>query len=103
LPLGGNAIRRALGPELVAKVSRVCRASIDWALEHRDETIRVLLERESRADIGLDRALLDRYLSMYANDDTRGAGTDVRAAIDELYARAFAARLIEAPVRAEFA
>jgi 1,4-dihydroxy-6-naphthoate synthase len=103
LPLGGNAVRRALGAEVVAKVSRLCRASIAWALAHRDETILALLERETRRHVGLDRALLDRYLAMYANDDTLEAQADVRAAIDELYARAHKAGLLDRTVRAEFA
>jgi 1,4-dihydroxy-6-naphthoate synthase len=103
LPLGGNAIRRGLGTGLVAKVSRLCRASIAWALANREETMRALLQRESRVDLVLDRATLDRYLAMYANADTLDAPADVRIAIDEMYARAHAAGLIAASVRAEFA
>jgi 1,4-dihydroxy-6-naphthoate synthase len=106
LPLGANAVRRALGTDLVAKVSRLCRASIAWALAHREETMRALLEGESRTDLALDRGTLDRYLAMYANSDTLDAPEDVRRAIDELYSRAHAAGLLapsgEAP-RAEFA
>jgi 1,4-dihydroxy-6-naphthoate synthase len=103
LPLGGNAIRRSLGPGLVAKVSRLCHASIAWALEHRDETMSALLERETRRDLSLDRDLLDRYLAMYANADTLHAAPDVRLAIDTLYARAHKAGLLDRLVRAELA
>jgi 1,4-dihydroxy-6-naphthoate synthase len=103
LPLGGNAIRRSLGADTIARVSRLCRASIAWALEHRDETMAALLERETRTDVGLDRAMLDRYLAMYANADTLDPPTDVRAAIDTLYARAHAAGLLDSAVRVEFA
>jgi 1,4-dihydroxy-6-naphthoate synthase len=94
LPLGGNAIRRGLGPELVAKVSRLCQASIAWALENREEAMRALLGEESRGDLALDRALLDRYLAMYANTDTLTAPDDVRRAIEEMYKRAHAAGLL---------
>jgi 1,4-dihydroxy-6-naphthoate synthase len=103
LPLGGNAIRRSLGPEVVASVSRVCRASIAWALSHRDETMQALLDRETRADLHLDRALLDRYLAMYANADTLDPPPDVRLAIDLLYARGHAAGLFERAVQVELA
>ncbi|HZU82228.1 MAG TPA: MqnA/MqnD/SBP family protein [Polyangiaceae bacterium] len=103
LPLGANAVRRSLGPELVARVSRLCRASIAWALAHREETMDALLERESRPGVALDRALLDRYLAMYANADSLDAAPDVRAAVSELYARAHAAGLLDRPARAEFA
>jgi 1,4-dihydroxy-6-naphthoate synthase len=103
LPLGGNAIRRALGPDLVSKVSRLCRGSIAWSLAHREESIRELLERETRRDLALDPALLDRYLAMYANADTLDAPADVRRAIDELYRQAHAAGLIDQPARVELA
>ncbi len=103
LPLGGNAIRRGLGADLVTKVSRLCRASIAWALAHRDETMQALLDADSRAGLALDRSLLDRYLAMYANADTLDAGPDVRHAIDELYARAYRAGLMPVPPPVEMA
>jgi len=103
LPLGGNAIRRGLGEDRVAKVSRLVRASIRWALEHREETMRALLARETRADVGLDHAMLDRYLAMYANADTLDAPDDVRRAIEVLYARAHAAGLMDRVPRVEMA
>lgn len=103
LPLGGNAIRRALGPELVEKVSRICRTSIRWALEHKDEVAKALLAAETRSDVGLDAASLDRYLEMYANADTLDAPEDVRRALDELFTRGRAAGLLPDGARAELA
>lgn len=103
LPLGANVIRRGLGDACVAQVSRLVHASIAWALSNRDETMRSLLAAETRRELALDRGLLDRYLTMYANEDTLGAPSDVLEAIDELYARAFAAGRLERPTRAEFA
>jgi 1,4-dihydroxy-6-naphthoate synthase len=101
LPLGGNAIKRALGPDRVAKISHVCRESIRWAAAHKEEVARALLAAETRADVGLDAASLDRYLAMYANADTLDAPADVRAALDELFARGRAAGLVPADARAE--
>ncbi|HLK38648.1 MAG TPA: MqnA/MqnD/SBP family protein [Polyangiaceae bacterium] len=103
LPLGGNAIRRGLGQDLVAQVSRLCKSSIAWALAHREETMDALLAGESREDLALDRATLDRYLAMYANLDTLDAPADVRRAVDEMYERAARAGLLERALRAEFA
>ena len=103
LPLGGNAIRRGLGMELIEKVSRLCRESIAWALAHREEVMDALLAAESRADVALDRAMLDRYLSMYANADTLDLPEDGKQAVRELFARAHAAGLTDAEVRVEFA
>ena len=39
LPLGGNAIKRSLGPELTAKVSGALRDSIQYELDHREEAL----------------------------------------------------------------
>jgi 1,4-dihydroxy-6-naphthoate synthase len=103
LPLGGNVIRRALGAETIARVSAMCRASIRWALEHRDEVIEALLASESRRDLAMDRAMLDRYLAMYANADTLDAPKDVRRAVSELYARARAAGLVDRDAPIDFA
>jgi 1,4-dihydroxy-6-naphthoate synthase len=103
LPLGVNVIRRALGPALVAEVSAVLRAAIEWALGHRDEVI-ATLTAEERGEAALSaRALLDRYLSMYANEDTRGMTPDVKLAIDVLFQRAQGAGLLPAGVAVEWA
>lgn len=103
LPLGGNAIRRDLGPALIERVSRVCRASIRWAIEHPEEMTTALLAAEVRDDVGLDRASLERYLGMYANADTLDAPADVRRAIDVLFERGRAAGLLPDDARADFA
>jgi 1,4-dihydroxy-6-naphthoate synthase len=94
LPLGVNVIRRALGPALLAEVSHVLRDAIRWALDNRAELI-ARIAGESRGDQALARTeLLDRYLDMYANEDTLAMAPDVRRAIDELFDRARAAGLL---------
>ena len=103
LPLGGNAIRRGLGEKVIAEVSDLCRESIAWALEHREEVMAGLLAEEAREDVSMDRALLDRYLTMYANEDTRTMLPDVKEAIGEIFARRYAAGKIAAPVPVAFA
>jgi len=103
LPLGGNVIRRGLGEATVARVSQLCRESIAWALAHRDEVMTALLAAETRAEVGLDRALLDRYLTMYANEDTRRMAPDVRKAVEELFKRGRAAGILAKDVNVEYA
>jgi 1,4-dihydroxy-6-naphthoate synthase len=103
LPLGGNVIRRSLGPERIATVSRLCRASIAWALAHRDEVIDALLAAEARVGLALDRALLDRYLTMYANADSADFAPDAREAVGVLFDRARAAGLLTGDAKPQFA
>ncbi len=94
LVLGGNAVRRGLGEATVRKVARLCARSVAWALEHREAMMDALLAQESRADVGLDRPLLDRYLAMYANGDTRALPDDAVQGITALFRRANAAGLL---------
>ena len=103
LPLGANAIRRGLGPVRIAQLSRLIKTSIAWSLTHREGTMKALLDVDPRADLALDRSLLDRYLAMYANADTLDAPADVKRAIDEMYSRAATQGLIERAPFAEFA
>lgn len=102
LPLGGNAIKRSLGAETIALVSSVLRESIRWALEHRDEVLADLVGHETRAGVPRERALFDRYLAMYANDDTLDYGELGRRAIQELLDRGHAAGIIPTRVPVEY-
>ena len=102
LPLGVNVIRRALGAPTVTRVSRVLRASIAWALAHRDEMIAALSE-EDRGEKALSNpALIDHYLNLYANHDTAAIADDARRAVDVLFARARQAGLLEGHVVADW-
>jgi len=103
LPLGGNAIRRGLGDKLIAQISDLCRASIAWSLAHRDEVMEGLLREENRPGVSIDRALLDKYLDMYANEDTREMKPDARRAITEMFRRARERGLITSDVTVDFA
>jgi len=103
LPLGGNVIARSLGPERIALVSQVLRESIGWALAHRDQVLSALLAAEQRPGVPRDRALFDRYLAMYANQDTLDYGPTGRRAIEELLRRGHEAGVIPHRVEVEFA
>jgi predicted solute-binding protein len=98
-----NVIRRRLGPERIALVSAVLRDAIAYALDHRDEVIRAIAA-EKRGEAALaETALLDRYLAMYANEDTRAMASDARRAIEVLFDRAAKAGLLPAGCSIEWA
>jgi 1,4-dihydroxy-6-naphthoate synthase len=103
LPLGVNVIRRGLGEQAIAAVSRLLRESIAYALDHRTEVVRAIAgERRGDAALG-ETALLDRYLGMYANEDTRAMAADAREAIEVLFTRAADAGLLPSGCRVEWA
>jgi 1,4-dihydroxy-6-naphthoate synthase len=80
LPLGGNAIRRSLGPEAHQIISKALRDSIQHALDHREQA----LEYAMQFARDLDTSLASRFVSMYVNERTLDYGPDGREAIRKL-------------------
>jgi 1,4-dihydroxy-6-naphthoate synthase len=97
LPLGVNTIRRDLG-EATREISEILRASIEAALEHREEA----LEYALGFGRGLDGDRGDRFIAMYVNELTRDYGDEGRQAVRELLARAEAVGAYDEPVRIQF-
>ncbi|MCW5939357.1 MAG: hypothetical protein KF884_02495 [Fimbriimonadaceae bacterium] len=76
LPLGVNVVRKDLGPEVCAEVSRCMRESIDAGLAERAKALDYALQFAR----GMDRQTSDTFVGMYVNDRTRDMGEDgVRA------------------------
>jgi 1,4-dihydroxy-6-naphthoate synthase len=94
LPLGGNVIRRDLGDATIRAVSDACRRSIAWSLAHRDEVIDAIVASGLRDEAKIERARLDRYLAMYANEDSAIMRDDVVHSMRELFDRAQRAGLL---------
>jgi 1,4-dihydroxy-6-naphthoate synthase len=80
LPLGGNAIRRSLGPESLRIVSQALRDSIQHALDNREAA----LEYAMQFARDLDARMANRFVSMYVNERTLDYGADGRDAIRKL-------------------
>jgi 1,4-dihydroxy-6-naphthoate synthase len=99
LPLGGNIIRRDLGTEMIARVSRLLHESIAYALAHRREAVEYALQFGR----GLDRDRTDTFVGMYVNDLTLQYGDRGRRGLERLMSEAFERGLIPHPVPVEFA
>lgn len=82
LPLGGNAVRRSLGRETLAKIAVDLRASIEHGLAHRGAA----LDHALTYARGLERGKADRFVSMYVNHWTVDFGPVGREAIRRLLA-----------------
>jgi 1,4-dihydroxy-6-naphthoate synthase len=98
LPLGGNAVRRALGPELGRQISRTIRKSVEYGLEHREEALNYAMQfaRDMEAD------LADKFVGMYVNKWTLGYGERGKRAVMELIERGTQAGLLPEPATVEF-
>ena len=98
LPLGANAIRRTLGPDLGRQVARIIRESISYAMEHRESALEYALQFAR----DMDPDLADKFIGMYVNRWTLDYGEEGRRAVRELLSRGAAAGLIPSSFRVEF-
>jgi len=98
LPLGGNAVRRALGADTIAQVSGALKKSIQYALDHREQA----LEYARQFARDLDAQAADKFVGMYVNERTLDYGADGRQAIERLLEMGHKAGVIPHQPRVEF-
>jgi 1,4-dihydroxy-6-naphthoate synthase len=100
LPLGGNAIRRDLDPELQNRVSHLLRESIRYSLDHREEALNYAM-RYARG-MEEDRVRVDDFVGMYVNQRTLDYGDDGRKSVRLFLERGFEAGVIPRRADVEF-
>lgn len=98
LPLGGNAIRRDLGRDLIHSVNQALRSSIQYALDHREEALAYAMQFAR----DLDPHMADRFVGMYVNARTLDYGEDGREAIVRLLDMGHRAGIIPHAPHVEF-
>jgi len=98
LPLGGNAIKRSLGPELISRVSRLLKESIEYGLANRQLAVRHAMAYGR----GMAEGLTDEFVGMYVNDYTIDYGERGRRAVSLLLEKGNQAGVIPKPVEVEF-
>lgn len=77
LPLGINAIRRDLDPEVLADLTRLFSESIAYAFAHPGESVPYAMTFSR----GLDRPRTDKFVRLYVNDLTVRMGERGESAI----------------------
>jgi 1,4-dihydroxy-6-naphthoate synthase len=98
LPLGGNAIRRDLGPTVMTTVVQALRDSIQHALDHREAALEYALQFAR----DLDPQLANRFVSMYVNERTLNYGEDGKESIRRLLSMGHERGIIPHPAHVEF-
>jgi 5,8-dihydroxy-2-naphthoate synthase len=98
LPLGGNAMRRALGPAVGRQVAKTIRESVQYGLEHREEALNYAMQFAR----DMETELADKFVGMYVNKWTLGYGERGKRAVKELITRGTKAGLLPAPPTVEF-
>ncbi|HET9526686.1 MAG TPA: MqnA/MqnD/SBP family protein [Pyrinomonadaceae bacterium] len=98
LPMGGNAIKRDLGPELTKEVSNLLRESIRYSLTHREDALQYAMQFAR----DMDPALADRFVGMWVNELTLDYTDRGREAVRRLLAEGFEKGLIPNEVPVDF-
>jgi 1,4-dihydroxy-6-naphthoate synthase len=92
LPLGGNCIRRDLGPAVCQEVTDILKQSIQYSLDHRPQAVEYALQFGRN----LDGKLADEFVGMYVNQWTLDYGPRGREAISRLLSEGAKAGLVPA-------
>ena len=98
LPLGGNVVRKDLGPAIMKEISRLIKESIRYGLAHREEALAYALKYAR----DMDASLADKFVGMYVNEWTLDYGDRGRAAVRRLLDEAHKAGEIPHLAEAEF-
>ena len=98
LPLGGNCIRKDLGPKVMQEATDILKLSIQYSLDHRDEAVEYSLQYGR----DLDHKLADQFVGMYVNHWTLDYGPRGRAAITQLLKEGADAGLVPSTAEIEY-
>jgi 1,4-dihydroxy-6-naphthoate synthase len=98
LPMGGNVIKRDLGPELIKDVSNFLRESIRYSLTHREDALQYALQFAR----DMDPALADRFVGMWVNELTLDYTDRGRQAVKLLLDEGFEKGIIPNRVPVDF-
>jgi 1,4-dihydroxy-6-naphthoate synthase len=99
LPMGGNVIRRELGPELIRRVSGHLRESIRFSLDNRQDALDYAMQFAR----DMDKGLADRFVAMWVNQLTLDYTERGREAVQRLLDEGAARGIIPRRVEVEFA
>ena len=79
LPLGCNVVRKDLGKELIKKIEKLMRQSVEYALKEREKALNYAINYAR--DLSEDPERTQKFVSMYVNERTVDYGEDGREAV----------------------
>jgi 1,4-dihydroxy-6-naphthoate synthase len=98
LPLGGMAIRRSLSLTKAIDYEETLTKAVRVARDHKDRLSKMLIERNL---VRIDAPTLDRYLELYANDESITLSEIQYKAIDKLFEIGYKNGFYDIPVKIE--
>jgi len=98
LPLGGNVLLRSIPDEVKSECCRLMRESIQYALDHGEESLNYALQFAR----DLEPRLAEKFVGMYVNHFTVDCGELVPQAAQKMLDMGYQAGLITKKVKVEF-
>ena len=98
LPMGGNAIRRDLGEDLMRKVSKHLHKSIKYSLDNREDALAYAMQFAR----DMSPELADRFVAMWVNDLTLDYGERGKESVRQLLKEGYEKGVIPHQVEIEF-
>jgi len=98
LPLGANALRRGLDPQVQSECCRMMRESIQYALDHSEEALNYAMQFAR----DMEQRLAEKFVGMYVNHYTVDAGDLIPRAAQKLLDLGFEAGIVPKRVTVEF-
>lgn len=98
LPMGGNAIKRDLGHDLMKQVSRHLHRSIMYSMENREDALQYAMQfaRDMAPEVA------DRFVAMWVNELTLDYGERGKEGVRRLLAEGYEAGIIPNKLDVEF-
>ena len=91
IPLGVDVIRKNLGKDVLRKVTKIMKTSIEYGLENREEALQYAM----KFGRGIETAVADEFVGMYVNDYTVDMGKKGKEGLLTLRREAIEAGLIK--------
>lgn len=98
LPMGGNAIRRDLGEDLMKQVSRHLHRSIVYSMDNREDALSYAMQFAR----DMPPELADRFVAMWVNDLTLDYGERGKEGVRRLLTEGYEAGIIPHQVQIDF-
>jgi 1,4-dihydroxy-6-naphthoate synthase len=98
LPLGGNAVRKDLGDELMREAVDLFKRSVLYSLAHREEALAYAMTFAR----DMTTELTDEFVKMYVNDRSVDCGEEGREAVRRLFAMGYEKGLYKELITPEF-
>ena len=80
IPLGAIVVRRSLGTDMITRLNRIMKRSVEYAMANPDSSLSFVSENAQE----MDQTVMRRHIELYVNEFTADIGETGRKAIKKL-------------------